>query len=90
MDIRSIIHQQFTAVAELQHKILPPLTDDLALLESGLDSISFAQIVTQLEDRFGACPFTATTDIEFPETLGDFIAIFEAEARQGRKQRGRQ
>jgi acyl carrier protein len=76
MTSRSIIVEEFAAVAKLQHKTLAPLTDGLELLESGLDSLCFALIVVRLEDRLGIYPFTTSENIEFPETFGDFIAIF--------------
>jgi acyl carrier protein len=56
---------------------LPPLNDDLILLESGLDSLSFAIIVARLEDQFGYDPFSADEDLEIPIKFVDFIRIYE-------------
>jgi acyl carrier protein len=64
-------------IADEQSKKLPPLTDDLNLLESGLDSLCFAILVARLEDELGCDPFTASDDIHYPVTLGEFIKFYE-------------
>ena len=38
-------------IARDEKKALPPLTDDLVLLESGLDSLAIAILVARLESR---------------------------------------
>jgi hypothetical protein len=77
MTLRSTITAQFEIVANEQGKVLAPLSDDLVLIESGLDSLCFAIIVVRLEDALGLDPFSAAEDIVFPVTLGDFIRIYE-------------
>ena len=81
MSVRSTIISQFESVAKEQNQKLPPLSDDLVLLDSGLDSLCFAVIVARLEDELGLDPFTASEDLEFPITLGDFIKLYENGAR---------
>ncbi len=81
MGVRSVILSQFEQVAEEQGKTLTPLTDDLALLNSGLDSLCFAIIVARLEDALGLDPFTTSEDIAFPVTVGDFIRTYEDAAK---------
>ena len=54
-----------------------PLTDDLALLESGLDSLGLAILVTRLEDTLGVDPFTDSDITVPPVTLGEFIRLYE-------------
>jgi acyl carrier protein len=83
MSVRSDIVALFEQVAEEQHKTLAPLTDDLGLLESGLDSLCFAVIVARLEDDLGVDPFSTEDDVGFPVTIGDFIALFERAAEGG-------
>lgn len=78
MSARLIIIEAIEQVAAEQEKVLAPLTDDLVLLESGLDSLCFAILVSRLEDELGADPFTASEEIEFPVTLGDFVALYAA------------
>ncbi len=77
MSVRSTITSQFEQVASEQKRELAPLSDELPLLESGLDSLSFAIIVARLEDALGCDPFSAVEEIEFPVTLGDFIRLYE-------------
>jgi len=77
MSIRSDITALFEQVAKEQGKNLVPLTDDLGLLESGLDSLCFAIIVARLEDALGIDPFSTAEDIGFPVTVGDFITLYE-------------
>lgn len=77
MSIRSIIIDHFERVAEEQEKKLAPLSDDLTLLESGLDSLCFAIIVARLEDSLGFDPFGRSDDAHFPVTMGDFIKFYE-------------
>ena len=77
MDVRSEIAAQFRQVAEEQHKHLAPLTDDLALYGSGLDSLCFAILVVRLETTFGFDPFASDEVIDFPVTFGDFVEVYQ-------------
>ena len=80
MSIRTVIAAQMSEIAASQDRVLAPLTDELVLLESGLDSLCFAILVAQLEDELGFDPFTASEDVYFPVTYGDFVAFYEAGA----------
>ena len=80
VDIRSAILALFQEVAREHQKKLAPMTDDLLLLESGLDSHCMAVIVVCLEDLLGFDPFDAKDGGEFPVTLRDFITYYEAAA----------
>jgi acyl carrier protein len=75
--IKLSITSQMQKIADEHDKKLAPLTDDLNLLESGLDSLCFAILVARLEDELGRDPFSASDDIEYPVTLGDFISLYE-------------
>jgi acyl carrier protein len=77
MSVRSTIISQFQQVAKEQDKNLPALSDDLALLDSGLDSLCFAIVVARLEDTLGFDPFSAADDAHFPVTIGEFIQLYE-------------
>jgi acyl carrier protein len=81
MSMRSEIIAQFQQVAEEHNKTLAPLSDDLLLLESGLDSLCFAVVVARLEDTFGIDPFSAASDAPFPVTLEDFVSSYEHAVR---------
>lgn len=77
MTVRSEIVSQFTQVAQEQGNRLAPLTDNLALLETGLDSLCFAIVVARLEGALGVDPFTSSEDITFPVTFGEFVRLYE-------------
>jgi hypothetical protein len=68
MSLRSTISGQMKAVASDQDKQLAPLSDDLVLLESGLDSLGFAILVARLEYVLGFDPFTISSDAYYPVT----------------------
>ena len=79
MPVRSTIASLFQEVAREQRRNLAPLSDDLKLLQSGLDSLSFALIVARLEDSLGCDPFQNATS--FPVTFGDFVRLYEEHSR---------
>ena len=74
MSVRATVSSVFQAVANDQQRELAPLTDELRLLESGLDSLSFALIVARFEDDLGFDPFNSID--AFPVTFGDFVALY--------------
>jgi hypothetical protein len=77
MDIRSQIIDQFSQVAREQGRGLAPLTEGLELLESGLDSLSFAIIVVRLEGALGVDPFGVSEEVVYPVTFGEFVSLYE-------------
>jgi hypothetical protein len=77
MDTKSEIVAQFKQVAREHDKRLAALTDDLALLDSGLDSLCFAIVVARLETSLGKDPFSEDEDARFPVTFGDFVRFYE-------------
>jgi acyl carrier protein len=77
MNVRYEVVAQFKKVAQEQGKQLAPLTDDLELLNSGLDSLCLAILVSRLEDALGVDPYTASEDAFFPVTFGDFVSSYE-------------
>jgi hypothetical protein len=81
MSVRFEIISQFESVAREQNQKLARLSDDLVLMESGLDSLSFAVIVARLEVKLGFDPFSDAEDVQFPVTLSDFIRIYEDAAK---------
>jgi acyl carrier protein len=81
MLVRSAVETTITQVAAENNKRLPPLTDDLALLDSGLDSLCLAVIVARLEDGLGVDPFSTADDIVFPVTVGEFVKFYENAVR---------
>jgi len=80
VSIRLTIASLIGEIAAEQGVTVAPLTDDLVLLDSGLDSLCFAILVARLEDKLGIDPFTAAEDAYFPETFGDFVRSYETVA----------
>lgn len=79
MSAKSVIAAHLLKIAAELGKTAPPLTDDLLLLDSGLDSLGMAVLVLRLEEELGKNPFTD----EFipPATLGDLVWLYEQPAR---------
>lgn len=81
MSVRSKVTAIFEQVAREQHRKFAPLSDELKLLDSGLDSLCFAIVVAKMEDEFGFDPFNADEVAEFPVTFGDFVRLYETHPR---------
>jgi acyl carrier protein len=77
MTVRDTIVAQFEQVAVEQRRKLGQLSDEAKLLDSGLDSLSFALIVARLEDELGIDPFDTMEDMKFPVSFGDFVKLYE-------------
>jgi acyl carrier protein len=75
MLLRATIASVFEDVAREQKRNLAPLSNELRLLQSGLDSLSFALIVARLEDALNIDPFESAD--AFPTTFGDFVKLYE-------------
>jgi hypothetical protein len=57
--------------------LVSELTDDVILLESGLDSLGFAILVATLEEKLEFDPFTMMDEPFYPSTFGEFVSIYE-------------
>jgi acyl carrier protein len=77
MSVKSTIESQLRRIAVEHGRTLEPLTDELKLLESGLDSLSFAIVIMRLADSLGVDPFNSGKAIDSPVTLGDLIRMYE-------------
>lgn len=76
MHIRSTIVSELEQLFEEEEFELPEFRDDLVLLETDLDSLGFAILVTRLEERLGYDPFSLMDDAVYPATLKDFVDIY--------------
>jgi acyl carrier protein len=76
-EIRQVILETVEDVARIQKKKLADLRDDLALLDSGLDSLCIAIIVARLDDELGLDPLSTAADDRFPVTVGEFISMYQ-------------
>jgi hypothetical protein len=80
--VRRAVVTSFVETAKAQSRELLPLSEDLVLVDSGLDSLCFAIIVAQLEDELALDPFSDLDDAFFPVTFGDFVQLYEAAAQK--------
>ena len=81
MTVRTVIMSQIEQIGKEQKKALAPLTDDLLLLESGLDSLCLAILVARLDEELGYDPFSIAEEVSLPVTIGDFIRLYEDAVR---------
>ena len=79
MQIRNKIEDVFLRVFNRENKgeEPPKITDNLVLLETGLDSLGFAILVVELEEELGFDPFTLSKDAFYPQTFGEFVDFYE-------------
>jgi acyl carrier protein len=84
VSIKSAVISQIQQIRGEAAQDFPPLTEDLVLLDSGLDSLSLAILVTRLEDLLGLDPFTESGETSPPVTLGEFIQFYENAAKLSR------
>lgn len=56
----------------------PALENDTVLLDTGLDSLGFAILVTRLEEELGYDPFTISTEAYYPQTFREFVDFYAA------------
>jgi hypothetical protein len=82
MIVRSEILDQFQQVADEQGMPLGPLSDELSLLDLGLDSMCIVIIVRRLETVLGVDPFNQNEDVPFPLNLREFIRLYENAVQQ--------
>jgi len=77
--MKNIIKATYLEVLEQtgSELLVPELTDDVILLESGLDSLGFAILVAALEEELEFDPFTMMDEPVYPSTFGEFVAIYE-------------
>ena len=81
MSVKDAIISQMQQIDREQNKRLPPLKQDLPLLETGLNSLSIAILVARLEAVLCVDPFSAADAVNVPVTLADFIRLYEDAAK---------
>lgn len=79
MTIKETIKEKYIEVLEQtgNELLVPELTDDVVLLESGLDSLGFAILVATLDETLEFDPFTMMDEPLYPSTFGEFVEIYE-------------
>lgn len=82
MPVRETVISQIREIAGEHSAKVPEFTDDLVLLDSGLDSLALAILVARLEETLGFDPFTESDDVFYPVTVGDFVRFYEDAAQK--------
>jgi acyl carrier protein len=81
MDIRQIIIETFDEVRQTTNNAnLTQITDEMLLMETGIDSLGFAVIVVQLEEKLGFDPFSESDEPFYPRTVAEFVAYYQTHA----------
>ena len=76
--MEEMVRRAFEAVWREQEDESPPLLqEDTVLLDTGLDSLGFAVLVTRLEEDLGYDPFSLSDDAFYPQTFGEFVRFYE-------------
>ena len=77
-NLRNKIITAIQEIAEMREtSIIKDLKDDTILLDSGLDSLGFAILVSKLEEDLNYDPFLLMEEPIYPQTLGEFINIYQ-------------
>jgi hypothetical protein len=78
MNLRATIEKTFAEMlAEAGAPVPASFSDNLVLLQSGLDSLGFAVLITRLEMECGYDPFTLMDEPFYPRTFGELVAVYE-------------
>jgi len=84
MDIRAIVLEELVVLFEEDDLAVPEFEDDTLLLETDLDSLGFAVLVTRLEERLGYDPFSLMDEPVYPATFKEFVDVYGQFASQVR------
>lgn len=78
-ELEAIIRQSMKDVAEMNNQTLvDPIVNDTVLLESGMDSLSFAGLVASLEFALDFDPFSEAETAFYPTTFVEFVDFYHA------------
>jgi acyl carrier protein len=89
MSIRETVIAEFEKVRLKSKEPARPLMDGLVLLDSGVDSLGLAILVTRLEDILGVDPFTDSDITIPPVSLGEFVQLYECAGKSRCVNQGR-
>ena len=77
MTIRTTIMEELASLFEEDDLPVPELNDATLLLETDLDSLGFAVLVTRLDERLGYDPFSVMDEAVYPATLKEFVDLYQ-------------
>jgi acyl carrier protein len=85
-----IIEMMHEQLSMSNQKLVTTIDSDTVLLETGLDSLSFATIIVLLEQEYGIDPFTARSEAIYPRTFGEFVDLYTEELQRKGQRAGLQ
>jgi len=56
----------------------PEISTETVLLDTGLDSLGHAILITRLEEALGYDPFTISSEAYYPRTFGELVEYYRA------------
>ena len=79
MNFREIIKDRILEIIDLMglELLVSNIEDDTVLLESGLDSLGFAALISSLEEDFGFDPFVELENPVYPRTFFELVSVYE-------------
>jgi acyl carrier protein len=77
MSVRGTVADVFTDIAKKQNRRVAALSDDVQLIDLGLDSLCLAIVVARLEGELGTDPSGSDYGVGIPATFGEFVALCE-------------
>jgi acyl carrier protein len=78
--MHTLIIEEITRLLVEDGKPVPPIGPDDGLVELGLDSLSFAVLITRLEELLGYEPLDLIESGAYPRTVRELVAVY-AQAR---------
>jgi acyl carrier protein len=75
-DIQTAITDEIARLLTEDGKPVPPIAPDDRLIELGLDSLSFAVLITRLERLLGDEPLDIIESGAYPRTVRELIAVY--------------
>jgi acyl carrier protein len=85
--VESLVADLIGELLEEEGLPLPELAAETVLLDTGLDSLGFAVLVTRLEESLGYDPFSLMTEPVYPVTFSEFVEVYQRYAPStGREQ----
>lgn len=77
-ELKRVITEKFEEVFRTQNpgESIPVLDESTVLLDTGLDSLGFAILVTVLDAELDYDPFSLSEDAFYPQTFGEFVDFY--------------
>ncbi len=66
----------------LKEEAQSPQCEITEMMDLELDSLAFAVLLGRLEDALGIDPFSDMSEVVFPSTVGELVAIYVASSEQ--------